>query len=148
MECLWSVWAVGKHHYYLDGSVFEVIDDFNAVKSLLHMKAPNRRMVRWHFAIQDYRGHMTIVYKSGNIHKSSDGLSRWKSPNTHDNPDYVPANAEPRISIGEINIKDFGTDFFKEVRESYKNVKNCHIINFLLEKDLEDATLARSFDDI
>ncbi|MBW0490697.1 hypothetical protein O181_030412 [Austropuccinia psidii MF-1] len=99
MECLWSVWAVGKHHYYLDGSVFEVIDDFNAVKPLLNMKTPNRRMVRWHIAIQDYRGNMTIVHKSGNIHKISDGLSRWELPNTHDNPSYVPANAEHQIPI-------------------------------------------------
>ncbi|MBW0537349.1 hypothetical protein O181_077064, partial [Austropuccinia psidii MF-1] len=42
IECLWLVWALEKLHYYLDGSAFEVITDFNAVKSLLNMKTPNR----------------------------------------------------------------------------------------------------------
>ncbi|MBW0521340.1 hypothetical protein O181_061055 [Austropuccinia psidii MF-1] len=35
MECLFLVWALEKLYYYLDGSVFEVITYFNAVKSLL-----------------------------------------------------------------------------------------------------------------
>ncbi|MBW0514665.1 hypothetical protein O181_054380 [Austropuccinia psidii MF-1] len=32
MECLCFVWALEKLHYYLDGSVFEVITDCNIVK--------------------------------------------------------------------------------------------------------------------
>ncbi|MBW0492391.1 hypothetical protein O181_032106 [Austropuccinia psidii MF-1] len=32
MECLFLVWALEKLHYYLDGSVFEVIIDCNAMK--------------------------------------------------------------------------------------------------------------------
>ncbi|MBW0568937.1 hypothetical protein O181_108652 [Austropuccinia psidii MF-1] len=46
MECLLLVWALEKLHYYLDGSAFEMITDRNAVKSLLHMKTPNRHMLR------------------------------------------------------------------------------------------------------
>ncbi|MBW0494717.1 hypothetical protein O181_034432 [Austropuccinia psidii MF-1] len=46
MEYLCLVWALEKLHYYLDGSVFEVITDYNAVKSLLNMKTPNRHMLR------------------------------------------------------------------------------------------------------
>ncbi|MBW0501648.1 hypothetical protein O181_041363 [Austropuccinia psidii MF-1] len=42
MEFLCLVWALEKLHYYIDGSVFEVITDCNAVKSLLNMKKPNR----------------------------------------------------------------------------------------------------------
>ncbi|MBW0515311.1 hypothetical protein O181_055026 [Austropuccinia psidii MF-1] len=38
MECSFLVWALEKLHYYLDGSDFEVITDFYAVKSLLNMK--------------------------------------------------------------------------------------------------------------
>ncbi|MBW0507497.1 hypothetical protein O181_047212 [Austropuccinia psidii MF-1] len=52
MKCLFLVWALKKLHYYLDGSVFEVIIDCNAVKSLHHMQAPNRHMLRWQIAIQ------------------------------------------------------------------------------------------------
>ncbi|MBW0544543.1 hypothetical protein O181_084258 [Austropuccinia psidii MF-1] len=50
------------------------------------MKTPNRHMLRWQIAIQEYRGNMTIVHKSGNIHKNADGLSRWALANTPENP--------------------------------------------------------------
>ncbi|MBW0574814.1 hypothetical protein O181_114529 [Austropuccinia psidii MF-1] len=86
MECLCLVWALEKLNYFLEGCVFEVITDFTAVKSLLNMKTPNRHMLRWKIAIQEYRGNMTIVHKDGNIHKNADGLSRWLLPNDIDNP--------------------------------------------------------------
>ncbi|MBW0586839.1 hypothetical protein O181_126554 [Austropuccinia psidii MF-1] len=75
MEFLCLVWALEELHYYLDGSVFEVITDCNAVKSLLNMKTPNRNMLRWQIAIQEYRGNMTIVHKAGNIHKNAEDLA-------------------------------------------------------------------------
>ncbi|MBW0565491.1 hypothetical protein O181_105206 [Austropuccinia psidii MF-1] len=93
MECLFLVWSLEKLHYYLDGSAFEGITDCNAVKSLLNMKTPNRHMLRWQMAIQEYRGYMTIVHKPGNIQKNADGLSRWELANTPDNPAYVPLEA-------------------------------------------------------
>ncbi|MBW0511482.1 hypothetical protein O181_051197 [Austropuccinia psidii MF-1] len=76
MECLCLVWALEKLQYYLDGSVLEVTTDCNAVKSLLNMKTPNRHMLRWQIARQEYGGNMTIVHKAGNIQKNADGLSR------------------------------------------------------------------------
>ncbi|MBW0521925.1 hypothetical protein O181_061640 [Austropuccinia psidii MF-1] len=88
-----------KLHYYLDGSVFEVITNFNSVKSLLNMKTPNKLMLRWQIAIQEYRGNITIVLKEGNIHKNADGIRRWKLANTPDNPAYVPLEAETWIPI-------------------------------------------------
>ncbi|MBW0528356.1 hypothetical protein O181_068071 [Austropuccinia psidii MF-1] len=102
MECLCPVWAIEELHYYLYGSVFELITDCNALKSLLNMKTLNRHMLRWQISIQEYRGNMTIVHKAGDIHKNSDGLSRWKLPNTPDNPAYVPTSAEPQIPIEEL----------------------------------------------
>ncbi|MBW0543527.1 hypothetical protein O181_083242 [Austropuccinia psidii MF-1] len=111
MECLFLVWALEKLHYYLYGSVFEVVTYFNAVKSLLNMKTPNRHMLRWQIAIQEYRGNMTIVHKAGNIHNNADGLSRWALPNTPENPSYVPTGAEPQIPIEGINITDVGTEY-------------------------------------
>ncbi|MBW0578104.1 hypothetical protein O181_117819, partial [Austropuccinia psidii MF-1] len=113
MQCFCLVWALEKLHYYLDGSVFEVITDCNAVKSLLNMKATNIHMLRCQIAIQEYRFNMTIVHKAGNIHKNSDGLSRWELPNTPDNPAYVPTGAEPQIPVEGINITDVGTEFFE-----------------------------------
>ncbi|MBW0589973.1 hypothetical protein O181_129688 [Austropuccinia psidii MF-1] len=148
MECLCLVWALEKLHYFLDGSFFEVITDCNAVKSFLNMKTPNRHMLRWQIAIQEYRGNMTIVHKAGNIHKNADGLSRWALPNTPDNPAYVPTSSEPQIPIEGNNITDVGAEFFKEVRESYKQDKNFHILTSLLDKDCKDVALASSLDDI
>ncbi|MBW0525693.1 hypothetical protein O181_065408 [Austropuccinia psidii MF-1] len=109
MECLCLVWELEKLHYYLDGSVFEVIADCNSMKSLLNMKTPNRHMLRWQRAIQEYRGNMTIVHKSGNIHKNADVLSSWALANTPDNPAYVPLEEEPQIQTKGLNITDIGT---------------------------------------
>ncbi|MBW0531918.1 hypothetical protein O181_071633 [Austropuccinia psidii MF-1] len=51
MKCLCLVWALEKLNCYFDGSVFEVITDCNAVKSLLNMKTPKRHMLGWQIAI-------------------------------------------------------------------------------------------------
>ncbi|MBW0531252.1 hypothetical protein O181_070967 [Austropuccinia psidii MF-1] len=99
MQCLCLVWDLDKLHHYLDASVFEVITDCNAVNSLLNMKNPNRHMLRWQIAIQEYRGNMTIVHKARNIHKTSHCLSRWALPNTPENTAYFPTSAEPQIPI-------------------------------------------------
>ncbi|MBW0577559.1 hypothetical protein O181_117274 [Austropuccinia psidii MF-1] len=69
MECLCLVWDLEQLHHYLDGTVFDVITDCNAVKSLLNMKTQNRHMLRWQIAIQEYRGNMNIAHKSENIQK-------------------------------------------------------------------------------
>ncbi|MBW0568421.1 hypothetical protein O181_108136 [Austropuccinia psidii MF-1] len=148
IECLCLVCALEKLHYYLYGSVFEVITDCNSVKSLLNMKTSNRHMLRWQIAIQEYRGNMTTVNKAGNIHNNADGLSRWALSKTPNKPAYVPTSAEPQITIEGINITDVGTEFFEEVRESYKQDKNFHILTALLDKDCKEASLANYLDDI
>jgi len=86
LECLCLVWALEKLHYYLDGSIFEVITDCTALKSLLNSKTPNRHMLRWQIAIQEYRGNMKIVHKAGEMHNNADGLIQWSLHNTPDNP--------------------------------------------------------------
>ncbi|MBW0473683.1 hypothetical protein O181_013398 [Austropuccinia psidii MF-1] len=112
------------------------------------MKTPNRHMLRWQRAIQEYRGKMTIAHKSGDIHRNSDGLSRWEVANTSDNPAYVPAEAVPQITIEGINITDIGTEFCEEVRDYYKEKKNCHILTSLLDKDCKDTALVNLPDEI
>ncbi|MBW0519844.1 hypothetical protein O181_059559 [Austropuccinia psidii MF-1] len=148
MECLFLIWSLDKLHYYLYGSVFEVISNCSALKSLLNRKTPNRHILRWQISIQEYRGNVTIVHKAGNIHKNADGLSIWALPNTFYNPSYVSTSAEPQISIEGINITDVGTEFFEEARESFKKDNNSHILTALLDKYCEDASLANSLDDI
>ncbi|MBW0535407.1 hypothetical protein O181_075122 [Austropuccinia psidii MF-1] len=91
---------------------------------------------------------MTIVHKAGNIHKNAADFSRCELPNTPDNPAYFPTSAESQILIEGINIRDVGTEFFEEVRESYKQDMNFHILTALLDKYFKDAALANSLDDI
>ncbi|MBW0553529.1 hypothetical protein O181_093244 [Austropuccinia psidii MF-1] len=148
IECLCLILYLERLHYCPYGSAFEVITDWNAVKSLLNMRTPNRHMLRWKISIQEYRGKMTKVNKSGNLHNNSDSFSRWELLNTPYNPSYVPANSKPQIPIEGINITDVGTEFFKEVRESYKKDKNCHILTSLLEKYCKEKSLANSLDGI
>ncbi|MBW0550307.1 hypothetical protein O181_090022 [Austropuccinia psidii MF-1] len=113
MEFLCLVWALEKLNYFLERCVFAVITDFTAVKSLLKMKKPNRHMLRWQIAIQEYRDNMTIVHKDRNIHQNADGLSRWPLPNNIDNPAYVPEEAFPQISIEQISVTDLNTTLFE-----------------------------------
>ncbi|MBW0490490.1 hypothetical protein O181_030205 [Austropuccinia psidii MF-1] len=54
MYFLCLVWELEKLHYSLDDSVFEVITDCNAMNSLLNMKNPNKHMLRWQIASQEY----------------------------------------------------------------------------------------------
>ncbi|MBW0492809.1 hypothetical protein O181_032524 [Austropuccinia psidii MF-1] len=99
MECLCLVWALDKLHYYIDGSVFKVIINCNAVKSHFSMKTPNRHMLRCQIAIQEYRGNMTIAHKAGDIHKNANGLSRWALANTPDNPASLPLKKTHRFQF-------------------------------------------------
>ncbi|MBW0501772.1 hypothetical protein O181_041487 [Austropuccinia psidii MF-1] len=145
MECLSLVWALEKLHYYLDGTVFDLITDCNAVKSLLNMKTPNRNMLRWQIPIQEYRGNMTIAHKSGNINKNEDDLSRWALANTPENTAWVP---QEEHHIEGICVTEIGTEFFNKAKESYKMDKNCHILCQLLIKDCKDSALLFKLDEI
>ncbi|MBW0483475.1 hypothetical protein O181_023190 [Austropuccinia psidii MF-1] len=122
--------------------------DCTAVKSILNMKTPNRHMLRMQIATQEYRGNITISHKDGNIHKNSDGLSRWPLPNNIDNPAYVPEDASPEIPIEGISVTDLNTEFFEEVRNSYTQDKNCSILCQLHAKDCKNSSLIHALDEI
>ncbi|KAI7947435.1 hypothetical protein MJO28_009343 [Puccinia striiformis f. sp. tritici] len=146
LECLCLVWALDKLHYYLDGSVFEVITDCTALRSLLNMKTPNRHMLRWQIAIQEYRGNMTIQHRDGNIHKNADGLSRWSLPNDPSNPAYDPEDKEDdsKFPIMGIHVSTFKTEFFELVKEGYSGDKNSVILTQLLAKENKDNELSNA----
>ncbi|MBW0483184.1 hypothetical protein O181_022899 [Austropuccinia psidii MF-1] len=92
------------------------------------MKKPNRHMLRWQTAIQEYKGNMIIVHKVGNINKNADGLSRWELANTPGNPADLPLEEKPQIPIEGIKKTEIGIEFFEEVRESYNQDTNFHIL--------------------
>ncbi|MBW0547948.1 hypothetical protein O181_087663 [Austropuccinia psidii MF-1] len=96
-------------------------------------------MLRWQIAIQEYRGNMNIVHKSGNIHKNADGLSRWALENTPQNTAWVPQEDHHIEGIG---VTDIDTEFLNQAKESYKMDRNCHILCQLLMKDCKDLSLS------
>ncbi|MBW0525350.1 hypothetical protein O181_065065 [Austropuccinia psidii MF-1] len=148
MECLCLVWDLEKLNYFLKGCVFEVITDFTTVQSLLNMKTPNRNVLRWQIAIQQYRGNMTIVHKDGNIHKNAAGLSRCSLPNDNENPADVPEKASPQIPIERISVTDLKNTFFEALRNSYTKDNNCSILCQSITKDSKDNYLIPSLDEI
>ncbi|MBW0532511.1 hypothetical protein O181_072226 [Austropuccinia psidii MF-1] len=123
MGCRCILWSLEKLHYYLDGSVFEVITDCNAVKSLLNMKTPHRHMLRWQISIQEYRGNVTIVHKAGNIHKNTDGLSRWALPNTPYNAAYVPKSAESKFQLKELTSQMWGQNPLRKLEKATSQIR-------------------------
>ncbi|MBW0522924.1 hypothetical protein O181_062639, partial [Austropuccinia psidii MF-1] len=112
------------------------------------MKTPNRHILRWQIAIQEYRGNMTIVHNNGNILQNADGLSRWPFPNNNYNSAYVPENASPQIPIEGLSLTDLITPFFEEVRNSYTQDKNCSILCQFLTKDCKESSLIHVLDEI
>ncbi|MBW0520493.1 hypothetical protein O181_060208 [Austropuccinia psidii MF-1] len=111
------------------------------------MKKPNRHVLRWQMAIQEYGSNMTIVHKDGNIHKNAYVLRRWPLPNNIDNPAYVPEEAPPHIPIEGISVSDLNTTFL-EVRNSYTQDRNCRILCQLLTKDFKAHSLIHLLDEV
>ncbi|MBW0500145.1 hypothetical protein O181_039860 [Austropuccinia psidii MF-1] len=124
MEFSFLVWALKKLSYLIEECAFESIKYCNIVKSLIYMKNPNRDMLRWQIAIQEYRGNITILHNNGNIYKNADRLSRWPLPNEVDNPSYVPEEPSPQIPIESITVTDLKTTFFEEIMNSYTQDRN------------------------
>ncbi|MBW0523796.1 hypothetical protein O181_063511 [Austropuccinia psidii MF-1] len=88
---------------------------------------------------------MTIVHKSGNIHKNADCLSRWALENTPENLAWVP---QEEHHIEGICVTYIGTEWFNPVKESYKMDKNNHISFQILMKDFKDPSLSSKLDEI
>ncbi|MBW0467523.1 hypothetical protein O181_007238 [Austropuccinia psidii MF-1] len=82
---------------YISRKIKPTEDRYGASQMKCLCLTPNRNMLRWQIAIQEYRGNISIVHKAGKIHKNADGLNRWPLANTPDNPAYVPMEAEPQI---------------------------------------------------
>jgi len=142
MECLALVWSLEKLHYYLEGSRFVVITDCTAVKTLMNMKTPNRHMLRWQIAIQQYRGNMTIIHKAGEKHKNADGLSRWALPNTPDNPAYDPEDEDIFPILG-IHMSDMDKVFFECVQKSYdQNSELLKLVEILRNENCAPELIA------
>lgn len=114
LECLGLIWALEKLYYYLDGANFEVYTDCLAIKTLLSVKNPNRHMLRWQLAIQEHRGHMTVVHRPGTENRNADALSRNALPNDSSNP--ASDLEEDTPIIYSIAIVEMGDEWFTQIQ--------------------------------
>ncbi|MBW0559213.1 hypothetical protein O181_098928 [Austropuccinia psidii MF-1] len=119
---------------YIDACQDRLGEALHQVQIIEKKPTEGQTYVEVPIAIEEYRGNMTIVHHAGKIPKNADGLSRWALSNTPDIPAYVPLEALPQIPIEGINITDIGTQFFEQVKESYKQDKNVHILTSSSEK--------------
>jgi transposase InsO family protein len=142
MECLALVWSLEKLHYYLEGSRTVLVTDCTAVKTLMNMQTPNRHMLRWQIAIQQYRGHMTIVHKAGKKHSNADGLSRWALPNTPDNPAWDPEDEDIFPILG-IHVCDLDEAYYTIIKDSYQsNPEFVKLIDILSNENSSHELIA------
>ncbi|MBW0544528.1 hypothetical protein O181_084243 [Austropuccinia psidii MF-1] len=88
---------------------------------------------------------MSIVHKSGNIHKNADGLSKWTLANTPENPAWVPKE-EHHIEV--ISATDIGTEFFNQVKGSSTMDKYFPILFQISIKDFKDPSLSYKLDEV
>ncbi|MBW0521212.1 hypothetical protein O181_060927 [Austropuccinia psidii MF-1] len=105
-------------------------------------------MLRGQIAIQEYGGNMTIFNKDDNIHKISDGPSRWPLPNNTDKPAYVAEEDSPQIPIEGISVEDLNTTFVEEVRKGYTQDTNYSILFQLHAKDCTYHSLIHALDEV
>ncbi|MBW0541903.1 hypothetical protein O181_081618 [Austropuccinia psidii MF-1] len=70
--------------------------------------------------------------------------ARWALANTPDNPAWVP---QEEHHIEGVCVTDIGTEFFNQVKESYKMDKNCHILCQLPMKDCKYPSLPSRLDE-
>ena len=73
-ECLAVLWAIKHYRVYLDGVLFIIITDHRALKWLLDIKEPHRRLARWAIYLQSY--NFNIVDRPGIQHINADAMSR------------------------------------------------------------------------
>ena len=147
LEALALVWALEKLHYYLDGCYFEVITDCTGVRSLMNIKTPNRHMLRWMIAIQEYRPYMTITHRPGKLHNNADGLSRMALPNDPDNPAWDPDDIEKEIPIMGISLADLSEEFFAEIADSYESDINLLKLTKILSQEKTDLSLSTTLEE-
>ncbi|MBW0521565.1 hypothetical protein O181_061280 [Austropuccinia psidii MF-1] len=79
-------------------------------------------MLRWRILIQEFRVNMTIVHKSSNINKNSEGLSRWALANTPEDPEWVPQE-EHHIEV--ICVEILEKNSLTKLKKAIKWTKNA-----------------------
>jgi hypothetical protein len=147
LECLAVIWALEKLHYYLESSCFEVVTDCQAVLSLINMKTPNRHMLRWQLAIQQYRGKMTLRYREGKKNTNVDGLSRAPLDNDNSNPAAGYSSDEDTTAVCVLSVVNLDDEFYQKIRDGYDKEKNAELLKRILDKPTpEKQALAASLD--
>lgn len=73
-ECLGLVWGVLSLRHFLDGNVFTVRTDHQALRWIYNTTDPSSRLMRWRLRLAEFT--FDVVYKPGASHHAPDFLSR------------------------------------------------------------------------
>ncbi|MBW0468803.1 hypothetical protein O181_008518 [Austropuccinia psidii MF-1] len=88
---------------------------------------------------------MTVVFKSQNIHKGADVLSRWAVADILENPAWV---SQEEHHIEGICVTEIGAELFNKVQKCYNMDKDFHILCQLLMKAFKDPLISSKVDEI
>ncbi|MBW0534360.1 hypothetical protein O181_074075 [Austropuccinia psidii MF-1] len=88
---------------------------------------------------------MTIVYKSGNIHKNADGFSRWALENKPESPAWVP---QEEHHIEGICVTDFGTELPYIIPTSNERLTKHTGVMALTDRNLIETILHEIHDSV
>ncbi|UYV81197.1 K02A2.6-like, partial [Cordylochernes scorpioides] len=139
-ECLAIVWAIGKFRPYLFGRPIKVIIDHHSLCWLTNLKDPAGRLARWALRLQEY--DVSIVYKTGRMHKDADCLSR----NPIETTEKVFNNNIPTLfllsDISKEQEKDpYITGIIKEISQPSPAKKDkFEVVNGILYRKNYDPT--------
>ncbi len=101
----------------------------------MNIKTPNRHMLRWMLAIQQYGPYMTIIHRPGKMHNNADALSRMASPNKPINPAWDPEEIDKEIPVMGISLIDLHEEFFEEIKDSYTKETNLSKLSTILSQE-------------
>ena len=135
-EALAIVWGIQKLRPYLYGSAFVIRTDHCPLCSLMTIKNPNGRCIRWGLALQDY--DFTIEYKSGATHRNVDCLSRYPVEEPEKDIEEVENLLTEEIDMAREQSLDKWCQFVLSEMNDKKNKK------FLSGYKIEDGILYRT----
>lgn len=76
-ECLGLVWSVLYLRHFLDGNVFTIRTDHQALRWIYNTTDPSSRLMRWRLRLAEFT--FDVVYKPGASHHAPDFLSRART---------------------------------------------------------------------
>ena len=100
-ECVAVIFGIKKFRCYIASQHFKVVSDHIALLSLLNIKEPHGKLMRWGLFLQGF--DFEIIFRKGKAHTNVDALSRFIAVNTDDDKNLVTSNITTLVLIADQN---------------------------------------------